>query len=84
MTTNTAELEAKEKQDKKDGFAKWMDQPATRMMLSMIPPGEKQEVLGTLLQETYSAGYSNGAGRATVSFVEAIFKNMDKNKDQRG
>lgn len=75
---NAMEMEAKDKSDRKEGFARWMDQPATRMMLSMIPPGDKQEVLETLLQETYNAGFGAGSGKTAGSFLEAILKGMDK------
>ena len=63
---------------KKDGFSDWMNQPATRMMLSMIPPADKAEIIETLLQETYNAGYAKGAGQTAVSFFEAMFKNMER------
>lgn len=75
-----AELEADERIYRKDSFSKWMDQPATRMMLSMIPPSEKQEVLGTLLQETFNAGYNAGAGKTAGTFLEALLKGMDKKR----
>lgn len=72
MLKSHAEMEAKDKIAKRDGFAKWMDQPATRMMLSMIPPGEKQEVLETLLQETFNAGYQTGSGQMILSVFESM------------
>ncbi len=77
------EFEARDRADKKAGFAKWMDQPATRMMLSMIPASEHREVLETLLEETYNAGFGSGAGKTAVSFLETIFKNMSKRDPPR-
>lgn len=78
MLKTPAEMEAKDKAAKKDGFAKWMDQPATRMMLSMIPASEKQEVLETLLQEAFNAGYQAGGGQMIGSVFESVFAGMEK------
>ena len=80
MLKSPAEMEAREKAAKRDGFAKWMDQPATRMMLSMIPPSEKQEVLQTLLQETFNAGYQSGSGQMISSVFEAVIDGMKNEK----
>ena len=77
MLTAT-EIEQRDKAKKKSAFAKWMDQPATRMMISMIPASDKPEVLETLLQETFNAGFGAGSGETAASFLEAILKNVDK------
>lgn len=78
MEEQIATREAKTIKQRKDAFARFMDQPATRMMVSMIPAGEKQEVLETLLQETFNYGFNCGSGNAMGEVVEALFKNMDK------
>lgn len=77
-----AERETKEKAARKAGFAKWMDQPATRMMMSMIPTGEKPEVLETLLQETFNAGFNSGSGDMAGSFLEVMLRDIGKHKDR--
>jgi hypothetical protein len=84
MTTSeeqTAAREAKSRQRKKDGFSRFMDQPATRMMVSMVPADEKQ-VLQTLLQETFNAGFSTGSGDALGDILEAMLKGVDKRTDR--
>lgn len=68
---------------KKEGFSTWMNQPATRMMLSMIPPADKAEVIKTLLQETFNAGYIRGAAQTAVGLLTAMFKRMDKDHKER-
>lgn len=78
MLKSPAEMEAKQKADKKEGFARFMDQPATRMMMSMIPASDKPEVLETLLQETFSAGYAAGGGQAMGLVIEALFKGVER------
>lgn len=80
MIDSPAEMEARDKVAKRDGFAKWMDQPATRMMVSMIPASEKQEVLETLLQEAFNAGYQSGGSQMVGSVFKAVFNGMEKNR----
>lgn len=79
-----AEREAKEVQKRREGFSKWLEQPATKMMMSMIPPGEHPDAMKTLLQSTYEQGWSNGSGACTGDFLEAILKGMDNDKRERG
>lgn len=75
-----SEFEADQKSRQKDGFDRWMDQPATRMMMSMIPPSERPEVLETLLKETFNAGFGAGTGATAGSFLEAMIGGLLKDK----
>lgn len=77
------DIESQDRIGKKEGFANWKDQPATRMLMSMIPQAEKPEILETLLQETFNAGYAAGAGKTAATFLEAMFKGMDKGLPRR-
>lgn len=79
-----AEIEAKNKAEKRAGFDRFMDQPATRMMISMIPAGEHREVLETLLHEAFNNGYGCGGASTAGSFMDAILKGMDKRAADRG
>lgn len=74
------QVEADDALAKKEGFAKWMNAPATRMMISMIPAGEKREVLEILLQETFNSGYSVGGGQMLTSFVIQMMSGNKNNK----
>lgn len=47
-----------EKHDK-ESFQKFMESPATKLMISMIPPADN-EVLKTLLSEAFQAGVGRG------------------------
>lgn len=75
MTRNEAEVQFEA--DKRLGFDKWMAQPATRLMLSMIPPSEKQEILETLLRETFNAGFTQGCGSTMSAVIGSIIKDRD-------
>lgn len=83
ITTTVNEMEAKSAARRKSAFDRWMDQPATRMMMSMIPAAEKREVLETLLQETFNSGFQAGAGETAGSFMEVIFKSMEKRAGEK-
>lgn len=80
MTAERDVIQAREATAKKKGFDQFMTQPTTRMMISMIPAGEKQEVLETLLFETYNAGFNSGVGTTAGNFLEAILTNMEKKR----
>ena len=71
---NKQELDAKTVTGKKDGFAKFLEDPMVRMGMSMIPPGDKQEALSMLLQSAFNCGYDHGAAMVAVSMVEALLK----------
>lgn len=78
-----AAQQAKEQSNKKLSFDKFMDEPTTRMMLSMIPAtDEKREVLETLVQASYERGWQNGSGNTAGSFLEVIIKGMDKRAER--
>lgn len=72
--------EARSENKKKDRFAKWLDEPMTRMGLSFIPAGEHQDGLRLLLQSAFDAGFNCGAGDAMSDVVEHLIKPLLKDK----
>ena len=70
-----AELDRKAEVHKKEGFAKWMDEPMVRMGLSMIPKGDHEDALKMLLQSAFQAGFGAGSGNMLASVVESVLKN---------
>jgi hypothetical protein len=71
---NTKSLEASMTRARKADFDNWMGQPATRFLMSMIPEGERQEALQTLLQGAFEAGFASGSATVAVSFVSELMK----------
>jgi hypothetical protein len=69
-----AKLEAKMAASRKTDFSNWLSQPTTRFMMSMIPAGEKQEALQTLLQAAYDGGFNSGSSLVAVSFLTEMIK----------
>lgn len=62
MLTTKEDFTAAHKDDEEEGFKSFMATPATRLMMSMVPPTEeKREVLETLLREAFNAGHGRGS-----------------------
>ena len=55
------------------GFQSWLTEPLVQVILSTIPAGSVPESLPKLLEATYRAGFSNGAG----ALVESILRKTD-------
>lgn len=83
----TAEREAKEREEKarqKEAFHRFMEQPMTKMAVSMIPAGENKETLITLLETTFDVGVHHGAGSTMMTVLDAFFTNKDRKDNNRG
>jgi len=71
-------LEHRSETLKKEQFEKWLSEPMVRMGLSMVPPGDKQEVLKTLLQSAFNTGFNTGTGDMIRTMLEMIMKDKPK------
>lgn len=65
------EFELKSEAAKKECFRRWMQEPMTRALVSMIPPCEQLEII---LQAAFEEGFKAGSSTIAVSFIEAIMK----------
>lgn len=65
------QLQSRSDSAKREGFRRWMQEPMTRALISMIPPCEQLEVL---LQAAYEAGFDSGAGETAISFLRDMMK----------
>ena len=72
--TKAAELDRRAEIQKKESFAKWMDEPMVRMGLSMVPMGDHEDALKMLLQSAFIAGFGAGSGSMLASVVEGLLK----------
>jgi hypothetical protein len=61
------------KQSSEEGFNKFMELPATRLMLSSIPPAPVPETLETLLKTAYESGYAGGAVFVLIPLLRVSF-----------
>ena len=74
MQMNVDSIAQKTREMKDQGFGSFLNQPATRLLLSMIPPAENPDVLQTLLKECFESGHDNGSMTVIMTMVEKIFK----------
>lgn len=66
---NTPERNAKREINKKKAFVKFMDNPMTKVILSLQPPNEHLEAL---LQAAFVQGFEAGGGHAAIEIAEAL------------
>lgn len=65
------EFTTKQDQSRKDGFNRWMSDPITKALISLIPPCDHLEVL---LQASYEAGFNSGGATTAMQFISAVMK----------
>lgn len=70
----TAEIEQIVAESKKEGFSKWLDQPAVRLALTMIPQGEHHDALKMVLQSAFESGHDNGSVAVASHLMRALMK----------
>lgn len=68
----TARREQRFKDAADKRFQEWLAEPMTRMGLSMIPAGEKEDALRLLLRAAFDAGRGMGQGAVMVEMLEAL------------
>lgn len=55
-------------------FAKFLEQPMTKLVLSMMPPAEPQELTTTLLKATFKAGMAAGEASCSEDLTQLLLK----------
>lgn len=71
---------AKTEQSHNAAFDKWLSNPMTRMGVSMIPAGDKDDALRLLLRSAFDAGTEAGSGSTAGEFLNVILDGMLKDK----
>lgn len=56
--------------DKKASFERFKDQHAIRLIMSMIPAGERPDVLDTLLREAHDHGFAAGTSSTILGILK--------------
>jgi hypothetical protein len=57
---------------RKDRFAKWLDEPMVKAMVSMIPEGQNPDHVRLVLEQAFRAGYDAGGGAYMLEMVRGI------------
>lgn len=66
---NKEQFEARQKIAKREGWHRFMEQPATKMLISMLPPGDHTI---EVLRVAWEDGFSYGAGDTMVEFLKIV------------
>ena len=56
----------------KMGFESFMKNSTNRLLMSMIPPGEKPEILEVMLRSAYNAGWGGGEAMTLVEVMQQL------------
>jgi hypothetical protein len=81
--TDTRDSKAREERNREradKAFAEWKSQPLTRLSMSMIPAGEKADVLDLLLRSAFDAGVGCGTGTMAMEVVEGLMSREDRRR----
>ena len=57
---------------KKESFDTFKDQPTIRLLMSMVPAGERPEILDTLLRSAHDRGYDTAQGATLMEMVKLV------------
>lgn len=76
--TKDPEGEKRDKDIHQTLFKSFMEAPATRLMMSMIPPSENPDVLNTLLESAFRAGEECGGCSVMADIASKIFDRHNK------
>lgn len=63
---------------RKDMFKSYMATPGTRVLMSLIPAGEKQDVLQALLETTFESGFSGGVSATSIALVGSALDRFER------
>jgi isoleucyl-tRNA synthetase len=59
---------------RKEGFAKWLEEPLVKVLISQQPEGDRQDELRSLLQAAFDSGHASGQAVVLMSFLEEMIK----------
>lgn len=72
----TANLRNRSEASRKEGLNYFMLRPETKLIISLIPPSEHNEVVRTLIESAFNAGFSAGSGVVTAYFLDVAMKKV--------
>jgi hypothetical protein len=81
--TTAAQLEARSEESRKKCFEAFMARPATRLLVSMIPPGDHREALTTLLQECFEMAWASATANSLALMLESFLRNTGDHHNRK-
>ena len=78
------EIKVEMKASVEENFTKWMEKPATKLMVSLIPPSENPDALNSLLRSCFADAHGAGEVAVAVMMIEAMLKpRPDRDEQER-
>ena len=78
MQLSMDQREAKAKEKHNLVFSQFIGRPETKMLLSMIPKTEPDELITTILRSAFDAGTASGQGEVLVMMMDSILESPPK------
>lgn len=69
---NTAYIKAEGEQACDSAFKDFLEDDATKLLLSMLPKAEHEDLVRTLLKHTFTRGFNCGAGHVSVTMLKHV------------
>ena len=81
ISIEAKKLEQESKEKMKLAYAKFMEKPTIRLLVSMIPAQETEDHIQTLLREAFESGWRAGETAAIVNLMGVMIKrpNLPRN-----
>ena len=77
MQTQLERIEEDER-EKNESFKKFLADPTTQLLISLIPPSQTEDAVKTVLLAAFSAGYSTGLGCAVKGIIKAMMSKEER------
>jgi hypothetical protein len=74
LMMNAKEREAYIETRRTEGFNSFLEPPATKLMLSIIPPGTTPDALISLIESAFNTGYACGQACVLIGMLEETLK----------
>lgn len=72
---DASQREARDKSRMKDSFDSWMESPAVRMLISIVPENKDHpDVLVTILKTAHETGYKSGQAMFAVEMLTSVME----------
>lgn len=69
------EFEARTNGKRREAFDRWMDEPLTRMTVSMIPSSDRhRDALITLLRSAFETGFNCGGAAFAIDVLDSVLR----------
>lgn len=59
------------------GFAEWLEQPQTKFMMSIVPPGDHPDLLASLLRSAFDRGAQIGMTSIMIDMMLSMVRKKD-------